>query len=575
MSGKAQRPFAIVLIAIAVAAFAAQQLSLSALRRQPRYDEVSYLALAREYQRLGGATGTIRCHVEGRCHEDNRYPAYLLVLQAFAHDAPGFYADAKLLSLGIALALMLLAGALAWRTFSPAAGVVTIALLAMMPTLAEVASGVLADVMYAAMVLACVSAIGAAIERGPLAWLGAGAMVGLTYLTKGNGHLAFLGLVSAGLVARGWRLLRAPHVYAAAAGFVAVTSFLLWRNAVVFRNPFHNFNDHALWLDGWNDVWRLLRGPEWDRVGLGWYLQHHSVWALAWRMIKGAGQTIGVLFYTAGVGVTAATPAHLRPTVAATVLRVAAGVAVMALATIGVVDRYRTGHRAQVLAVTHVGGWMLLAFAVGSQGVGGVATRFMLPFAVLCVPFAAHTLAQLAERAPAARWLARPWAPLALVVLFLIKLGWFAPAFAANPRHAFTVPPRWAETSAWLRDHLRAGERYAAATSSLYSTWDEPFPDPDARWLYPFDLPAERMLADLAIGKPASIEPHHDGPPPPVTKVLVDTAAKGADAYRDKLAGPADAHGPLTFLGWPRCFADSDTPSRFLIYCRAEAGPSP
>jgi hypothetical protein len=90
MTATARRPFAIVLIALAVAAFAAQQLSLSALRLQPRYDEVSYLAVARDYQRVGGAAGVIRCHVEGRCREDNRSPAYMLVLQAFAYDTPGF-----------------------------------------------------------------------------------------------------------------------------------------------------------------------------------------------------------------------------------------------------------------------------------------------------------------------------------------------------------------------------------------------------------------------------------------------------------------------------------------------------
>ena len=99
----------------------------------------------------------------------------MLVLQAFAYDAPGFYADAKLLSLAIALSLMALAGLLAWRVFSPAAGVATVALLALLPTLGEIASGVLADVMYAAVLLACVTAIGATLERGPLAWLGAGA----------------------------------------------------------------------------------------------------------------------------------------------------------------------------------------------------------------------------------------------------------------------------------------------------------------------------------------------------------------------------------------------------------------
>ena len=320
MTATARRPFAIVLIALAVAAFcgAAAQPVGAAPATALRRGQLSR-GRARLSTRSGARPARSAATSKAGATRTTASPAYMLVLQAFAHDAPGFYADAKLLSLAIALLLMALAGVLAWRVFSPATGVATVALLALLPTLGEIASGVLADVMYAAVLLACVTAIGAALERGPLAWLGAGAMIGLAYLTKGNGHLAFLGLVTAGVAVRGRRLLLGPHIYVAAAGFVAVTWFLLWRNAVVFRNPFHNFNDHALWLDGWNDVWRVLRDPEWDRVGPRWYLQHHSVWALAWRVIKGAGQSIGVLIYTAGPGVTAGTPAHLKPTIPAAI----------------------------------------------------------------------------------------------------------------------------------------------------------------------------------------------------------------------------------------------------------------
>ena len=34
----------------------------------------------------------------------------------------------------------------------------------------------------------------------------------------------------------------------------------------------------------------------------------------------------------------------------------------------------------------------MLAFAIGGQGVGGVATRFMLPMVALAVPYAAQVL---------------------------------------------------------------------------------------------------------------------------------------------------------------------------------------
>jgi len=51
--------------------------------------------------------------------------------------------------------------------------------------------------------------------------------------------------------------------------------------------------------------------------------------------------------------------------------------------------------------------------------------------------------------------------------------------------------------------------------------------------------------------------------------VLFDREARGyAELVDVKLSPARDAHGPLAFLDWPRCFADTATPSRFLVYCR-------
>ena len=73
-----------ILIAVAVLGLAADSLRLSATRLYPRYDEVSYLALARDAAREGGVMGTIRCYLEARCREDNRPPLYQFVLAPFA-----------------------------------------------------------------------------------------------------------------------------------------------------------------------------------------------------------------------------------------------------------------------------------------------------------------------------------------------------------------------------------------------------------------------------------------------------------------------------------------------------------
>src|SRR5262249_20516532 len=178
-----------------------------------------------------------------------------------------FYADAKLVTLGTALLLGTIVLIVGWKLFSPAVGLVSVALLALMPTFGDISSGVLADVLFAAALCLCVFGIGAAFEGGALAWTGAGALVGLAYLTKGNGHLVFVGLVTTGCWLEGRRFFRPARGIALAAalgGFVAIAFPLLFRNTKVFGNPFHNFNDPLVWLDGFDQTWRVMRQPGWD-----------------------------------------------------------------------------------------------------------------------------------------------------------------------------------------------------------------------------------------------------------------------------------------------------------------------
>jgi hypothetical protein len=211
----------------------------------------------------------------------------------------------------------------------------------------------------------------------------------------------------------------------------------------------------------------------------------------------------------------------------------------------------------------------------------------MLPLTVLLVPHAAHTvvgrLQPWLERAVSARFPSQPTllparavVALLLVVPLGAKLLWFSPGLASNPRAAFAVPEDWAETSRWLSGALRPGERYAAPHTTLYSTWDQPRPDPDARWISLFTLTPHELLSAIDEAKPLSIAPRWDGPPVPIRKILVDAQDKAFASYQDKLSPERDQHGALAFLGWPRCFADHGQPSRFSIYCRpSSAGASP
>jgi 4-amino-4-deoxy-L-arabinose transferase-like glycosyltransferase len=567
------RALAVGLTLLALAAFVAQVLHLGSLRLQPRYDEVHYLSIARDYHRMGGVAAVIRCHLAGLCQEDNRYPVFELLLQGFARDAPGFYADAKLLTIGTSLLLFAVLFGLAWRRFSPRHAVAAVVLLALMPTVGEVSSGVLADPLFAAVVVLAVAVIGACQTGGWPSWLGAGCLIGFAYLTKGNGHLLFVALIVVGLAVHRGALVRRAGPYVAGLGFVAVASFLLVRNTRMFGSPFHNFNDHSLWLDGWDDTWRLMRSSEWTTIGLGYYLHHHPFWMLPWRLLRGLGQTLAVLLYTAGLGVTAATPIHLLPGTVAVITRVATAIGAMLLAMAGLRARLREGHRAEVWAVSVSCGLFVAAFSLGGQGVGGVATRFMLPLVAVLVPYVVHGLLGVAiprlsrRAAQPSRRLTALAAGLAATALAL-KLVWFAPALAHNPRNAVAVPADWAEMSAWFAAHLLPGERYAFPSGSLYSTFDRPTPDPDARWIYTYRVGRDEMQRVLDRALPLTLAPRWDGAPRRISKVFVDREDKTLAGYREQFSTGRDEHGPMTFFGWPRCFADSGRPSRFLVYCR-------
>src|SRR5215831_20397858 len=93
-------------IALAVLGLGADAVRLSATRLYPRYDEVAYLALARDFAREGGIAGAVRCYLEARCREDNRPPLYQFLLTPVADDSPRFFADGKLVSLATVLVLL-------------------------------------------------------------------------------------------------------------------------------------------------------------------------------------------------------------------------------------------------------------------------------------------------------------------------------------------------------------------------------------------------------------------------------------------------------------------------------------
>ncbi|MCA9672170.1 MAG: glycosyltransferase family 39 protein [Myxococcales bacterium] len=559
-----------VLLAAVVLLFVAQVLQRAGdkSRLQPRYDEVSYIADARDFARRGGLWATIGCYIEGRCTGDNRHPGYMMALLAVSGNDPAFFARAKTVTLVCGLLVLLVVYLAARAAGGARLALVATMLAALSTSLVDLSSRVLADVLYAALFVAALSLVTRALRDPPLgAWtearwmLLAGAVMGVGYLVKGSAHLLLPCAVGAVIYVHRARAVSRPALYALAAAFLLLAGFLLWRNVVVYGNPVHNYNNRTVWMDAWEQVWTLSRGDGWRDIGIGWYLEHHSFGELVLRLLRGLGRTLGVIVYAGGVGVPANPPAGMSTAFA--VARGVSGFFVVALGAWGLVRSARVGAPrgdARIAAVTTSLALLLFvaAYSVGSAGVGGTPVRFVIPLVLLLFPYSAKMLLEvlgpaLARRLHlgAGRLRVAGWA---LVLLLLAGFGFAATKIGRGPSESALVPPHWAQTSAWLSKHLRRGERFALPYRSVYSTWDEPLPDTDPRWNYDFSQPATKMLAHMAKDK--------------VRTVLLDTTERDYARYAGKRSSAKDSHGPLRFLGWPRCFHDGSTPSRFLAYCK-------
>ncbi len=541
---------AALLVALAVAMLVVQTLRTSAGRLYPRYDEVSYLALGRAMAHEGGLRAQVGCYLAARCKEDNRPPLYQLLLAPFVDDTPGAFARAKLVELVMALLLVATVGLMVRRAFSPGVAAGSVVLLCLMPVMPDYGARLMHDLLFCALTFAAVFAIADGQERGAAHWFVAGGIIGLAFLTKGSGHLLWLPLLMTALVHHGGRLWRRPVVYAAAAGFFATAFFLLIRNAKLWSNPFYNVNSAEVWLDSWREALVMRLQPERAQLGLGWYLRHHSPIDLVIKLGRGFGEVVGLFVYAAGFG---------APN---TAVRVATGLGVMALAGLGLRRRWQAGRRSELVAVLSTVALYSAALGLAASGAPEPQVRYVLPYVVLLLPFAVHEASErFGLRLEAWRTARFPRLPAGALVPAAVglwlsaRLAFAIPGVPGNPRSFYAVDPQAHETSLWLSRHLAPGERFALPFQSYYSTWDVPRPELDPRWFIWFGIPSDDLLRFMR-----RLE---------INKVLIDMADGGLSGYADKLsASSGDAHGPLAFLGWPRCFTDGNLPSRFLVYCR-------
>lgn len=206
---------------------------------EPGDDQGDYLRVARLIQSQGGWTGLAKGIADGEWREDNRHPLYVALLAIEPTADRG-----RELSRWFALSTTLLASMAAWRSAGPFAGMLAAFFLATNRAMIDAGSIVACETLYALLVVCCWWCVR---SEGSIRPGLSGVWIGLAYLTKGSA-LLLLPVSLVVLRKNGWR-----SVALCAASFLVVAAPLLWRNQLVYANPFHGFNDKFLLADSYDD----------------------------------------------------------------------------------------------------------------------------------------------------------------------------------------------------------------------------------------------------------------------------------------------------------------------------------
>jgi len=135
----------LVIPALAALILTADALQVSTTRLYPNYDEISYLALGRQFAREGGLVATVRCYLEARCREDNRPPLYPMMLAPAVDDSPASFVRAKVVNFGTMLLLLAVVLLAVRRLFPQPVVIATFVLLCLMPVVPEFAVRLMHD----------------------------------------------------------------------------------------------------------------------------------------------------------------------------------------------------------------------------------------------------------------------------------------------------------------------------------------------------------------------------------------------------------------------------------------------
>jgi 4-amino-4-deoxy-L-arabinose transferase-like glycosyltransferase len=260
-------------------------------------DTAAFLQVALYLKDNGGVSSFLKNCLTGEFKSDIQKPLYPLLLSTFASRDMAFFDKAKVASLVMGVFALVALFYAARDLYGEPVAFLATGGVALNETMIRISSHVQCESTLMFFMLLSLYCMMKGLENGRY-WLLAGVFAGLSYMTKGTGLLLVPVFMSVTLMIVGQKVLRSRHFWAFVAVFFLISSPLIVRNIQVYGAPtYEGVNQHALWLDRWDDIYHpryeLVRQfPEvvWkgtDLPTMGSYLASHTAAEVLWRMGNG------------------------------------------------------------------------------------------------------------------------------------------------------------------------------------------------------------------------------------------------------------------------------------------------
>ncbi|NOS78168.1 MAG: glycosyltransferase family 39 protein [Nitrospira sp.] len=265
---------------------------------EPAFEDTpAFLQVALFIKENGGVSNFLHLCLTGAYTAAVQKPLHPLLLSTFASRDMAFFDKAKVVSLAMGIFAIIALFYVARDLYGESVAFLATGGVALNETMIRISSHVQCETTLMLFMLLSLYCMMKGLDQGRY-WILAGVFAGLSYMTKGTGLLLVLVFMGATLVLVGPKALRSRHFWAFVAVFFLISSPLIVRNIQVYGGPFYeSVNQHALWLDRWDDIYHPRYELAWQFPEIVWkgtdlptmrsYLASHSVSEVLHRMGSG------------------------------------------------------------------------------------------------------------------------------------------------------------------------------------------------------------------------------------------------------------------------------------------------